>query len=654
MDPKTKAPEDMGIRKKLLRQISAEDHSRAVSIEREAIDEEARTVTLAFSSETPVERWFGDEILDHDPSSVRLERLLDGGPLLVDHDTRDHIGTVEKAWVDSDRVCRAVVRFGKSSRAEEIWQDVLDLIRKKVSIWYRIHNARPEELGEDGEPLSYRVIDWEPFEISFVSVPADNSVGVGRSKSGKMPDQEFSINQESDSSQESRNSEVVTMPPIEENKQAIESARAAGEQAAAARIAEVLQAGEQYADQGGNEVARKVVDAGGNIEDFNREMLQHSAQSRQATEAESPEIDLTEKEARNYSFVRAMNALANPQDRRAREAAAFEMECSSAAQDKMRKESRGFLVPADVLRMALVQGQRDLTVGTATAGGHTVATDLMAMSFIELLRNRARVLPRATMLNDLNGNIAIPRMTGGATAYWVGEGSDITESQQSFDQVAMSPETVGAFTEFSRKLLIQSSIDVEAMVRRDLATVLALELDRVAINGSGSSNEPTGILQTAGIGSVVGGTNGAAPDWDDIVDLETEVAVDNADVGDLAYVTNAKVRGKLKKTFVDSGSNAERVWDIRAGDTPLNGYAGITTNQVPDDLDKGTATGVCSAILFGNWADLIVALWGGLDIQVNPYANDKNGGVRVTAFQDADVAPRHAQSFAAMKDALTS
>jgi HK97 family phage major capsid protein len=469
-----------------------------------------------------------------------------------------------------------------------------------------------------------------------------------------MPDQEFSINQESDSSQESRNSEVVTMPPIEENKQAIESARAAGEQAAAARIAEVLQAGEQYADQGGNEVARKVVDAGGNIEDFNREMLQHSAQSRQATEAESPEIDLTEKEARNYSFVRAMNALANPQDRRAREAAAFEMECSSAAQDKMRKESRGFLVPADVLRMALVQGQRDLTVGTATAGGHTVATDLMAMSFIELLRNRARVLPRATMLNDLNGNIAIPRMTGGATAYWVGEGSDITESQQSFDQVAMSPETVGAFTEFSRKLLIQSSIDVEAMVRRDLATVLALELDRVAINGSGSSNEPTGILQTAGIGSVVGGTNGAAPDWDDIVDLETEVAVDNADVGDLAYVTNAKVRGKLKKTFVDSGSNAERVWDIRAGDTPLNGYAGITTNQVPDDLDKGTATGVCSAILFGNWADLIVALWGGLDIQVNPYANDKNGGVRVTAFQDADVAPRHAQSFAAMKDALTS
>jgi HK97 family phage major capsid protein len=357
------------------------------------------------------------------------------------------------------------------------------------------------------------------------------------------------------------------------------------------------------------------------------------------------DIGLTQKEAQRFSFVRALNALANPNQRSAQEAAAFEIEVGRTAAEKSGKASRGIMVPTDVLK-------RDLLVGTASAGGNTVATDLLAADFIELLRNRMVVMGMgARMLTGLVGNIAIPRQSGAATAYWVAENAAPTESQQSFDQVTMSPKTMGAFTDISRKLLLQSSIDVEAFVRQDLATVLALELQRVAINGSGSGAEPRGILQTVGIGSVAGGTNGAVPTFTNLVSLETEVAQDNADVGTLGYLTNARVRGRLK-TVEKASTTGMFLWEN--GSTPLNGYAAEVTNAVPSNLTKGTSSGVCSALLFGNWAELIMGMWGGLDLMVDPYTGSTAGTVRVVTLQDVDVAVRHAESFSAMVDALTT
>lgn len=638
-----------------IRKIEAEPLQRSVSIEKRSIDEESRTVEVAFSSETPVARWFGDEILDHSSNSVRLDRIRDGGPLLVDHNPSDHIGTIEEVRLDGDRVGRARVRFGKSARAEEIFQDVLDGIRSKISFMYKVYQATVEERGEDGEAVSYRVTDWEPYEISFVSMPADNSVGVGRSADpeGKA---DLIIEEDPPTDQPVKR-EVVTMPEEvkTEDQVDIDAVRQQAAQDQNKRMSEVLAAGDEYEKHGGVKIAREVLRDGGDLEMFNKRMLESMGKS-DPTRAESPDLGMTDKEVKRFSLVRAINAMANPDNSRFRKAAEYEFEVSSAAAEKLGKESRGLIIPADVLRANLngEMSQRDLVVGTTTAGGHTVATDLLAGSFIDLLRNRAVMMQLATILGDLNGNIAIPRQTGGATAYWVAESGDTTESQQAFDQVTLSPKTVGAHTEISRKLLLQSSLDVEAFVRRDLATTLALAIDLAAINGSGSSNQPTGILNQSGIGDVAGGANGLAPTWNHIVDLETEVAIDNADIGSMAYLTNAKVRGKLKKTFVDSGSNAERVWDTRSPTAPLNGYQSLVTNQVPSTLDKGSSTGVCSAIIFGNFADLIIGMWGGLDVVVNPYSKDVQGTVRITALQDIDIAVRHPQSFAAMQDALTA
>lgn len=616
-----------------LKTITANPAHRAAHFDRETINEEQRTVEVAFSSEEPVERFIQGfqvaEILDHSPKSIRLGRLQDGGPVLVDHDHRDHVGVIESVTIDNDRRGRASVRFGKSQRASEVFQDVVDGIRRTISVGYRIHNAVVVR-NADGDPEAYRVDDWEPFEVSFVSVPADASVGVGRSAEEKIIEDETPKRRERKMSEQ--NAPVVDTAAIE--LKAAEAARKAEQD----RVRNLLTIGEQYSSQ---QLARKAVEEGWDEGRMNKAILESRGYDK-PVEAEAPDIGLSDKEAKSFSFMRAIHALANPTDRRAQENAAFEFECSRAAAERTGKDAQGIIVPVDVLK-------RDLTVGTATAGGNTVSTDLLAGSFIDLLRARAVMMQLGTSLTDLNGNIAIPRMTGGATAYWVAESGAPTESQQAFDQISLTPKTVGAFTDISRKLMLQSSMDIEALVRSDLATVLALEIDRAAINGSGASNQPTGILNTSGIGAVAGGTNGLAPAWSHIVDLETEVAQDNADLGRLAYVTNAKVRGKLKQTEKAS-STAQFVWDGMS----LNGYQSLVTNQVPSDLDKGTSTGVCSAILFGNFADLLLGFWGGLDITVDPYTASTSGTIRVVALQDMDIAVRHAESFAAMQDALTA
>lgn len=600
---------------------------RSFSVDRAAINDDARTVELAFASETPYERWWGVEVLDLSPQSVRLSRLTSGGPLLMDHDSRDHVGVIESVQIGADRVGRAVVRFGKSARAEEIYQDVKDGIRCNVSVGYQIHKATLTETNKDTGTDTYRVSDWEPFEVSLVSVPADVSVGVGRAADLATDHIAFI-----ESTKEQKMPEIT-----------VEEHRAAGASDAHKRAADMLAIGKQYKCI---DMAADMVAAGKSVEELKTAIIERMANKP----LETADIGLSAKEAKSFSFLRAINSLANPTDRKAQEAAGFERECSEAVGQKLGRSAQGFFVPNDVQK-------RDLTVGTTTAGGHTVATDLLAANFIDMLRNRMMVMKMgAQMLSGLTGQIAIPRQTGGATAYWVAESGAPTESTQAFDQVTMTPRTLGAFNDISRKLLLQSSIDVEAFVRNDLAKVLALEIDRAAIHGSGASNQPTGIVATSGIGSVAGGTNGLAPTWAHIVELWSDVANANADFGSTGYLTNSKVAGKLMTTEKAS-STAQFVcpgFPDASGLTSFGGARAGISNQVSSALTKGTSSGVCSAILFGNFADLIIGNWGTLDLIVDPYTASTSGTVRVVALQDIDIAVRHAESFSAMLDALTA
>ena len=629
---------------------------RSVLFERASVNQDARTVELCFATENPVERYWGFEILDCAQGSVRTARLAAGCNLIMDHRADDVVGVVESFSFGADRKVRAVVRFGKSARASEIFQDVADGIRTNVSVGYRIHRAILESEVEGVG--TYRITDWEPYELTMTAVPADIGAGVGRSLPASSPtDAERAVcmqvtvwagesdDEEGDDSAEgvddsraaasavSETSTTSTLEPRTMNATTAPAVVVTEQRNHASEISALCQAMSLPAD-----IGMRSIQAGHTVEQFQAEAIRELAKRPVPT----ADIGMTTKEGRNFSILRAINALANPNDQNARRAAAFEFEASDAVAKVMGRAASGFFLPADVQK-------RDLTAGTANAGGYTVATELRG--FIDILRN-AMVIDRAgaMFMSGLVGNIAIPRLSAAGTAYWVAENSAPTESQQTLAQVTMSPKTVGAFTDISRGLIQQSSIDVQNMVTRDLAGIVGLAIQQAAINGTGTSNQPTGIL-TAVSATQVGGTNGLAPTWAHIVGLETDVASGNADVGTLGYLTNAKVRGRLKVTEKFSGSNGQPIW--ADGNTPLNGYAAYVTNAVPSNLTKGSSS-VASAIIFGNFADLMIGLWGATDILVDPYTGGAAGTVRVRVLQSCDVALRNTASFSNMQDALTA
>lgn len=372
-------------------------------------------------------------------------------------------------------------------------------------------------------------------------------------------------------------------------------------------------------------------------------------------------IGMSAREVQNYSLLRMVRAVAAMQtgDSQAMNQAGLELEASRAMADKLGRNPKGFYVPWDVMispvsaRGGALRIQNTQRVGDPTTGGYLVQTELLAASFIDVLRNKMVTRQAgANVLTGLVGDIDIPKKTATSTAYWLGEGTSPTKSTLNFGQIEARPRTVGAYSQLGRKFIKQSSLDAEMMFRDDLASTLAIAIDAAGLHGLGAANQPLGIQYTTGIGLVVGGTDGAAPDWADIIDLEAEVSIDNADIGALAYITNAKVRGKLKKTLVTATYGDRMIWGD--GAQPLNGYPAFVTNQVSSTLVKGSSGPVCSAIFFGNWADLVYCFWGGLDILVDPYTNSTNGDVLITAMQDVDVVVRRAQSFAAMLDAKTN
>jgi len=617
--------------------------SRMISIDRAALDEEKRTLDLAFSSELPVERWFGNEILDHSTGAMITERLEASGPLLMDHDSRDQIGVIESVSLGSDKVARAKVRFSQSARGQEIFQDVQDGIRGNVSVGYRIHDMVLESQKENED--TYRAISWEPYEISIVSIPADASVGVGRADQYLNETIEIEVKQMTEPNKNAVASEpTIVQPNVEQITNDVRASEIG-------RIKDLEIMGEKFAVYGGRDVARECIREGKTVDDFKTVVLERLPAETIKSQSSEYTPELSDQEQKDFSIARALNAATTGDW----SGAGFEREISNDIAKKLKRSTEGIFIPTNLKQSF---GQRaPLVAGTDNLGGYSVATEIP--SLIEMLRNRMMVRKMgARVLSGLEGDLAFPRQASAATLSWVAEnpGSDLADSNATLGQVAMTPKTAQATTAYSRQLLAQSTLDIEAFIRDDLSAINALGVDLAAINGTGSGNQPTGILNTSGIGSVVGGTNGLAPAWSHIVGLETEVATDNADIGSLGYLTNAKVRGKLKETEKAS-STGQFVWGDggeQAGFGMLNGYRAGASNQVPSDLTKGTSTGVASAIIFGNWADLMIGEWGVMELLVDPYAKKKQGLVEVTSFMMIDIAVRHPESFAAMKDALTA
>ena len=613
--------------------------SRFAVFQRESVDVEKRTVEVAFSSEEPVERWFGDEVLSHAAGAVDLSRLNDGGAVLFNHDWDDQIGVIERAWVDADRRGRALVRFGNGAKAAEKFQDVQDGILRHISVGYSIVNFE-EEVSDDNR--TFTATRWQPYEISFVTVPADPTVGVGRSAE---PFIENPVNPNPEKG--NRNMDKNQIPAAVETPAAAIPAVAAtdtnntaerGMQNERARVSELLAIGRSYAAHGGIEAAEKVIKEGGSEAQL-RAAIMANMQTKPTVTA--GEIGMTDKEQREFSLLRAMSAAATGKW----DKAGLEREVSEELEKRHGRAAAGFFVPTDLIARAYSKSN-------AANGGNVIENDFREDLFIELLRNRLAVAQLgATVLDGLVGDITIPKHLTGNTVQWVDENGSATESNATFGQMSLKPKTVTANTELSRKFILQSSLSAEQFARSELLKAMMLGIDLAAINGKGTGNEPTGILNTAGIGAVEIGANGGAPEWKHIVALESAIAAANADIGDLAYITNARVRGLLKTKLKADGVSGY-IW--QDGATPLNGYRCAVSNQIPSNLTKGTAANKCSPLIFGNWSDLMIAHWGVLDVIVDPYTKSTAGAVRITTLQDVDIAVRHVESFAAIKDIVAA
>jgi HK97 family phage major capsid protein len=367
-----------------------------------------------------------------------------------------------------------------------------------------------------------------------------------------------------------------------------------------------------------------------------------------------PTVEMSSRQVQRYSLSKAILAEADGK----REELGFEYEVHQELLKKLPgdyKPKGGLLIPTRI-RLLDTMGEHGVHPGaqlrtSAASGGQTlVFTE--AGDFIDLLRNRMKVAQLgATILSGLQGNVSFPRQTGAGTFEWVAEdpNSDQSDSELTLGQVALNPKEGQSTTAYTRRLLAQAVIDVDALVANDLALITALGIDLAAIAGTGANNQPTGILETDNIGDVALGADGGVPTFGSIVDLETAVADANADIGTMAYLTTAAMRGVLKKTpSLDNTANIP-VW---AG-AEMNGYRAEVSNQVPRTLTKGAST-TAHAIIFGVWSQLMIGYWGAYELVVDPYSKKKQGLIEVTSHQIVGLAIRHPESFAAIQDALVT
>lgn len=601
-------------------------------------------LSFSASSETPVEQFFGTEILSHDASAIRMDRIKRGAvPLLFNHDWNDPIGMVDGA-VLRDRRLLADAHLFATDRAREVAAMVEGGLRN-VSISYQLHEMEPVDRS------TFRATDWEPLEISIVTVPADPSIGIGRS-----------------AEREARPVRIVSkfhvaaaaVKECEVQEQQIAAAGAIAEpQAGAAGVSPTMQgapvapAAPQARSHGSaveleaerkkaisnlcraNKLDERIqahwIQSGASFEQIADDMVKIMSERSKLTPETPAYLGMESSEVRRYSLMRALRAsISNDWSK-----AGLELEAHKAVMGRINKAPRAgnsFFVPMDVQRAIPAAGQRDMTVAGVNGSNYLVSTDNQPGSFVDLLRNRSVALRMgATRLSGLVGNVTIPKRTAASTAYWLAdESTQITESNGTFAQISLTAKNVAALTEVSHQLMSQSSPSVEMLVMQDLAEVVALAVDVAILRGSGNSGQPTGIVNTVGIGSVSGSSLAAAG----VLEFQSDVAANNALMPGCGYVTTAAVAALLAARPELPSTGTERLWKGNLLDGTLFNFPAMSSQQMSS-----------ATMLFGHWPSVILGEWGVLELMTNPYSDFTRGLTGLRAWYTCDVAVRHPGAF---------
>lgn len=599
---------------------------------------EERSRAFSFSSETPVERWFGNEILDHSPGSVRIKFLKSGrAPLLMSHDQRIVLGVIETA-VLKDKVGRGVARFGRSARSEEALRDVDDGILVNTSVGYRVHEMRLESSKENLD--TYRITDWEPFEASLVGIPADPEVGVGRhiEQVGTVT---FSQNATaataavSTTAQNAERSATMTDPVTaaagasaerkDEPKQKTSEELMQERRKTIVTLCRGAQLDERFVEnfmQRGNLTYEQIA-----------EEILKAVQERSKVDPQTPALlGMERKDVQRYSVLRALRASMT----RDWSKAGLELEAHKAivARGQTPRGDISFFVPYDVQ----IAQKRDMTVAGVSGSQFLVGTDHLGGSFIDLLRNQSIALQLGvTRLTGLKGNVAIPRQTAGGTVFWLAdENTQITESQPTIGQLNLAPKNVAALTEISHTLVAQSDPSVETLVLNNIARDIGTGIDVAIIRGSGASGQPQGIVGTSGVGAVTGTSLAYAG----ILEFQTDVGAANAlGLGGAAYVTTFAIAADMKNTMI-AANTFSPIWRGRLERGQIDATEGA-------EGYPAVATGNMSAghMMFGAWPSVVLAEWGVLELMMNPFSDFTRGLTSIRGWYTVDVGMRYPGAF---------
>ncbi|HKQ24096.1 MAG TPA: phage major capsid protein [Burkholderiales bacterium] len=635
-------------KKPTIAEILAKPDFREGVFNRASVKKNERTVEISFSSEeAKVARWFGKEILSHARGAVNLERFNSGrANLLVNHDPSDWVGVIESARVDDDKVGRAVVRFGNSERANEVFQDVQDGILTSVSVGYSRDEMRLTKTGKD-EDDEYTVTRWSPFEASLVTIPADQKVGVGRAAEGQVHQPAVSAtSQESPMTTETRGAATQTADDVAATAaagaDAVQRAQETVQKMSAVEMEKARRSAIEKlckANKLDDRMRDTWISQGYTIDQVADDILLILEERGRSNPQPASRLGLTTQETQRFSLSRAILAAASKDNDWSK--AGFELECSRSVAQRMGKiaEPHKFYVPFEVIERPLDHqvreylanlGRRDLTVATAGAGGFLVSTE--NMGFIEMLRNRSVAFRLgARRLSGLQGSVTVPRQSAAATAVWLAnEASTATESQQTFVQMALAPKNVGAYTEISRQLMLQSSPGAEGIVTDDLAQVVSVAVDLATLEGTGSGGQPTGISATAGIGSVTGTSLAAAG----VLEFQADIAGANVTPMRPGYATTPAVAALLMVRPELPSTGTTRLWTGNLWDGALFGMPAMSSNQL-----------TAASMIFGDWQEVVVGEWGVLEVEVNPYANFQAGIIGVRAIYSMDVGVRRPFAF---------
>lgn len=587
------------------------------------------SITFSASSEEPIERWFGDEVLSHEEKAVRMDRIARGAaPLLFNHNWDDPIGMIDTARIEDKRLV-VDAHFFDTERANEVRQMVEGGLRN-VSIGYRLHVVE-EDVDED----TYTARDWEPFEVSIVTVPADPTVGVGRSLG-----EELEVRM------------LRASPPVrQQTAQPADRSEAMTDQVTAAAGASAeqpkitaLQAEKNRREAIGNmakaakidsRVEARWIEDGTSLEDVSREILTVIEERGKAKPATLSEIGLTRKEAQQFSLFRAIRALKfGAQHSRFMEEAAFEIDCSRAVAKKLNREmNTSFLVPAEVLTRSMSEDvmKRALATTPGASGGYLVNVE--NMGFIDILRNRsvARNMGART-LSGLEGNVVFARQTGKPSVTWQGgEHTSVTAADQTLGQLSMTPKTAIVITDVSEQLLRQSNPSAEQFVMADLAADIAIDgVDYAVINGTGGS-QPLGIVNTTGVTT---GQDAAAATYAKILAFPGAAAAVNAIRGNPGFVARAAGAIVLmqKQRFTSTDTP---LWAGNIFDGTLVGFRAMSSEQV--------ASG---NLIFGSWDEVVIGEWGVLELASDTGGTRFNTAtVGIRAMWMVDVMLRYPQAF---------